>query len=96
VQTLALSVLSKALDASRLQEILYSPGKLIKGEGKSVDLRVESFAVSRIIGTDGMVISGQSLKGSNPAAKAPGESCGAELALGLPLTPFGEQGSFWE
>jgi hypothetical protein len=58
VQTLALSVLSKAFDASHLREILYSSGKLIKGEGKSVDLRVESFAVSRITGTDGMVISG--------------------------------------
>jgi len=51
-------VLSKAFDASRLQEILYSPGKLIKGEGKNVALRVESFAVSQIIGIDEMVISG--------------------------------------
>jgi hypothetical protein len=42
VQTLALSVLGKAFDASRLQEILYFPGKLINGEGKSVDLRVET------------------------------------------------------
>jgi len=41
-----------------LQEILYFPGKLIKGEGKNVGLRVERFAVSQIIGTDGMVISG--------------------------------------
>jgi hypothetical protein len=32
----------KALDASRSQEILLFPGKLIKGEGKSVDLRVET------------------------------------------------------
>jgi hypothetical protein len=51
-------VLSKAFDATRLQEILYSPGKLIKGEGKSVALRVESFAVSQIIGIDEIVISG--------------------------------------
>jgi hypothetical protein len=42
VQTLALSVLGKALDASRLQEILYSHRKLIKGEGKNVDLRVDT------------------------------------------------------
>jgi hypothetical protein len=41
-----------------LQEILYSPEKLIKSEGKSVGLRVERFAASPIIGTDGLVISG--------------------------------------
>ena len=58
MQTLALSVLSKAFDASRLQEILLSPGKLIKDEGKNVALRIESFAVSQIIGIDEMVISG--------------------------------------
>ena len=46
MQTLALSMLGKALDASRLQEILYSPGKLIKGEGKSVNLRVERKDIS--------------------------------------------------
>jgi hypothetical protein len=51
-------VLSKAFDASRLQEILLSPGKLINGEGKSVALRVESFAISQTIGIDEMVISG--------------------------------------
>jgi len=41
-----------------LREILYFPGKLIKGEGKIVALRVERFAAVQIIGTDGMVISG--------------------------------------
>ena len=48
----------KALDASRLQEILLFPGKLIKGEGKSVDLRVKNLAASQILSIDEMVISG--------------------------------------
>jgi hypothetical protein len=41
-----------------LKEILYSPGKLIKGECKSVDLRVASLAASQIIVIDEMVILG--------------------------------------
>jgi hypothetical protein len=32
--------------------MLHSPGKLLKGEGKRIDLRVESLAASQIIGID--------------------------------------------
>ena len=92
-QILALSAPGKALDASRLQAIHYAPGKLIKGEGKSVDLRVENLAASQILSIDEMVISGQSLKGFDPTAKMPGESCGAERVLVLPLGSLWEQGS---
>jgi len=40
-----------------LQEILYFPGKLIKGEGKNVGLRVERFAV--ILYFPGKLIKGE-------------------------------------
>jgi hypothetical protein len=43
---------------ARLQENHCSPGKLIKGEGKSVDLQVKNLAASQILSIDEMVISG--------------------------------------
>jgi hypothetical protein len=43
---------------ARLQENHCSPGKLIKGEGKNVDLRVKDLAESQILSVDEMVISG--------------------------------------
>jgi hypothetical protein len=79
-----------------LQENHCSPGKLIKGEGKNVDLRVKNLAISQILSINEMVISGQSLKGSDPTAKVPGESSGAERVLVIPLGPLWEQGSFRE
>jgi hypothetical protein len=43
---------------ARLQENHCFPGKLIKGEGKNVDLRVKDLAESQILSVDEMVISG--------------------------------------
>jgi hypothetical protein len=43
---------------ARLQENHCSPGKLIKGEGKNVDLRVKNLAASQILSVDEMVVSG--------------------------------------
>jgi hypothetical protein len=48
----------KPLDASRLQEVLYSPGKVIKGAGKRIYLRVGTVAASQIIVIDEMASTG--------------------------------------
>jgi hypothetical protein len=77
-----------------LQENHCSPVKLIKGEGKNVDLRVKNLAASQILSINKMVSAGQSLKGFDSTAKMPGKSCGAERVLVLPLGPCGSKDRF--